>query len=547
MRAPRPAPRRRPLATSLVVAALTASACSSGGGGSPAQPKAATETTIPSFTYAITQLPTSLNGMTTKTDTAQISSLVTETLEHATARDGVPQLSPNLAESVTQPDNKTIVYRLRDAKFSDGTALTPEDVIWSIEATAAPTAETAGNMAGFASASATGPHEVTVKWKYGDPNMRLGVSGAVQVQKAAFAKQHSSDLGTPSALPIGTGPYKYQAQTSQAIDLVANPQYWGARPKAGSLKFTVIADDSSARLALQSGSIQGAEVKDVKTSNQWQAISGTSLHTSPGLSSNVLSLDTSKAPFDDIHVRNAVAYSVDTGNLGKAAYGDYADTLTTVVPVESIASVAPSLDEAKKFLDQLPKRTFDLGKAKQELAASAHAGGFTAEVPYRTTDPADKLLVLSLQENMKSLGVTIVPKPVQPAEWAQEVFSHTATGIQVLTGLTIIIPDPSGMLYYFVGKENMVPNSLNLANFTTPAIEQALPMISPAGSGGYTKDQRWNATKTIITELAQQAPYVPLYSSKNVYALKDGYTFTEPPGTLDLLTGAWIDYLRSTK
>lgn len=529
------------------VTALVASACTNTSGSSAA-PKPATDKPIPSFTYTIAQMPSSLNGMTTKIDTAQISSLVTETLEHATLSDGQTTVEPNLASSVTHPNDKTVVYTLRDdAKFSDGTALSPEDVVWSITAAAAPTAESAGNLAGFDSATVTGPHEVTVTGKYGDPNFRLTVSTSVQIQQAKFAQHHPDDLGTPNALPIGTGPYEYQSQTSQDIVLVENPHYWGTRPKAEAIKFAVISDDASARLALQSGSLQGARVNDVKTTNQWASISGTSLHTSTSLESNLLSLDTSKAPFNDVHVRRAVAYAVDRVGVLKAAYGANADLLKTVVPVETISGVAGSLDEAEKFLDQLPQYQFDLKKAQQELAKSAHPNGFTVEVPYRTTDSADKLLVLNLQQNMKSLGVTIEPKPVQPGEWAQSVFSHTTTGIQVLTGLGIVIPDPAGMLYYFVGKKNMVPNSLNIANFTTPDIEQALPAISPSGSGEYTKEQRWDATKLILTDIAEQSAYIPLYTSKTVYALAGGYTFTKVPDTLSLLSGAWINDLRSTE
>ncbi|SEP44557.1 ABC transporter substrate-binding protein [Amycolatopsis saalfeldensis] len=524
---------------------LLTTACT-GGSGTPAGAAPATESDIPSFTYAIPAMPTSLTGITTKVQTQLITSLVTEPLERVSLNEGTAQLQPNLATSARQVDPQTLVYTLRSGvKFSDGTPLTADDVAWSIKAAAAKTAETAGNMAGFAGATASGPGEVTVKWAFPSVNMRETVS-ELPVLEAAFATAHPDDLGTSAALPVGSGPYAYQSQTSQDISLKPNPNYWGTRPKAQNVKFTVIADGASAQLAMRSDSIQGSGIADLKTTTQWQGINGTTVYTAQNLVSDLLSMDTSKPPFNDLHVRQAVAYSIDRKGILAAAFGGNAEQLQTLVPIEELAGVMPSQAEAQQFLDSLPQYELDPAKAKAQLAQSAYPNGFSVTVPYINGSNWSRLLVLNLQQNMKPLGVTITPQPVPAGQWFQTFFSHQATGLQVLSGFSTTTTDPAGLLFGFVGAANMKPNLPNSANFTNDVIEKNYPAIAPATAGTYSKADRWAATKAILTDVAHQLPYIPLFSEKTAYALAKGYTFTQNPSLFDTLSGAWIDLLRST-
>jgi peptide/nickel transport system substrate-binding protein len=533
------------VATLAVSASLTAcgSGATSGGAGAP------TDQPIPSLTYAVADWPSSLNGYTTKIDTSRISALVSQPLERSSYQNGVLTFTPNLATSVTQPSPTTAVFTLRGGvKFSDGTPLTAQDVAWSMTAAAAPTAETAANMQGFGNAVPSGPNEVTVTWQYPTPlqTLREVVDDFVEVQQAAFAQAHSKDLGTPGALPIGTGPYLYQSQTAQDITLVPNPHYWGVRPKAQKLVFTKITQDNSAELALRSGSVQAADLVDVRTAPQWQAIPGASLHVAHDPSISFLSLDLNTPPFNDVHVRKAIAYAVDRKSIVTAGFSGHADLLQGILPAAGFTDVAPSPDAATKFLDQLPRYDFDLAKAKSELAQSAYPHGFSTTVTYAGGQNWQQILLLSLQQNLKPLGVTITLSPVSGQQWFQTFFSHQATGLQVFPNVAILSGDVSAVLPGMVGKASMRPGMLNNANFTDPAVESAYPAIAPKTIGQHTRAEQWAATQTVLTEVAEQVPYVPLFSPQTVYVLGKGFTYTKTPAFTDMLSGSWIDYLRAS-
>lgn len=522
-------------------ATFALSACTSGPGASNSH-QPATGAGIASFNFAIGAAPSTLSGWSTYIADDEISSLVTQTLQIAHP-DG--SLTPTLTSSVAHPDPKTLVYTVRPGiKFSDGTALTAQDVAWSITRAATPGTPYAANLSSFASATADGD-TVRVALKYDDPTANIWISG-VEIMQEKFGAAHLKEIGTPTALPIGTGPYMYAGQSSQAVKLVPNPYYTGTRPKVQNLTFTIIGQSTSAQLAMRSGAIQGIQEPDVRTLPEWEQIGGASVFSAPNLDSNLLSMDTAVAPFNDVHVRQAVAYSLDLPAVLKAEFGQYATPLKAAIPVGGVIAVA-SESQAQAFYATLPQYDFDPAKAKTELAQSSYPNGFSVTVPYISTDPWMEVLLLNLQQNMAPLGVKINLKPEAAGQWSQTIFSHQSTGLQVLTGFATTSADPSaGPLWGMVGKAHEVPGLINIANFSTPAVEAALVKIAPQTAASYTNAERWDATKTILTQIAQQAAYIPLFSSDNVYILARGATFTQTPTLFDQIDGQWIDYIRAS-
>jgi len=544
-----PNPSRRHRSRSMTIAAVVAIAsiamasCSSSGGGGPNANGKVSEAPIPSFTISLRKAPASLDiAKDYNTTSMQVSSLITEPIEHISESG---KTTPNIAEKVTQPDDKTIVYTLRSGvKFTDGKALTPDDVVWSLKhvADAAGGAQTAGELASIASINATGTNEVTVKLSQPDPAARSTLAVVGFVQEKAFGEAHTKDLGTAAAPPVGTGPYVVKSFTAQNVELTRNPLYWGTKPTAESLTVTFIAQDTAAQLAMRSGEIQGAQLISPDSASGWQRVNGAKLVRAPGLQSEYLSLDTSKPPLNDIHVRKAIAYSIDRPGVLKAAYGDSAKLLTTVAPAEELSGVAGSLADVEKFFAGLPQYAYDMDKAKAELKQSAYANGFTITATYLTEYPWSKLAVLNLQQSMMPLGVSVVPKALSAAQWLSAVYDHTATEIQPYI-ITANSPDPNGMLATIIGKQNIAPQRFNIANWTTAKVEEAYPKMTSS-----TDDQtRWQATQTILTEMANEVPYIPLFAPENLYVLAGGFAFDKTMSTFDFTNGQWMAHLRATK
>lgn len=496
--------------------------------------------TTRSFTFALSDAPVSMDiyGEGNVVSAVKIISLVTEPLERMTPS-GKPL--PNLAVSLSYRNGTTFTYQIRrGVRFSDGSPLQAADVAWSLGHLTDPKSKVAGTN-GVPTVAVSGPRSVTVKYAKWAPTLRTELDNVSFVQEAKFGEAHLADLGTASALPIGTGPYKFQSWTSEGITLVRNPYYWGKKPAVDRLFFPTVPQDTSAQLAMRSGSIQAAQVQDYTSTAAWKGVPGVTLVQQANLTSNLLSFDTSKPPFNDLHVRKAVAYSLDRRGVMAAGLGGYGALLKALVPPGELADIAPSAKALTQFLNSLPQYDYDPAKAKAELAKSTYPSGFTTTIPYMASPSWGQLAVANLQRNMEPLGVHINPQVISGQQWGGALFGHKMTGINVLPGFGATVPDPNSVVATLVDPNLNRPVG-DIANWTPTAVVQARPYLL----AGKTKAIRWNAAKTILKAIADEVPYDPLFSVNQIYALAKGYRFTKAMSVFDFTNGDWIFYLQAT-
>jgi peptide/nickel transport system substrate-binding protein len=501
-----------------------------------------TSQTISSFTYGLPvavgslDLTKNMNGWT-----SAVAVVVTQPLERFD-RNGKSTLV--LAGSVSQPNRTTVVYKLQPGvRFSNGKPLTARDVKWAFDHAidGAGGAQTASILTSIASARVSGPLEVTVTLKRPDPAIRGSVAFGVLVQDSARAIAAGKDLGTAAALPIGTGPYKYQSYTASSVTLTSNDAYRGRKPSVNRLVFNSFPEDTTAQLALRSGSIQAHYVNAPKSTPAWRRISGTTIYPTRSLLSTFLTMDTSTAPFNDVHARRAIAYLTDRKNLVRPAYGGNAYVMRSIGPDDEIVNLAPSRAELNKFLNGLPQYPFSIARARAELRQSATPNGFSVEVPYPSSETWVEPVLLSLQQTAKQIGITITLKPQTFIEWATDIYTFKLAKLGVFL-IGDLQPDPNGGMALMVGRANAVATSFNMANWTPAAVEPQYRLMTQSS----TKAVRWAATKKILALAAQQAPYVPLFVPDVVLAYGKGYGSTRPPDFMDFINGAWLDNLQRT-
>jgi peptide/nickel transport system substrate-binding protein len=219
-------------------------------------------------------------------------------------------------------------------------------------------------------------------------------------------------------------------------------------------------------------------------------------------------------------------------------YGRNATLLRSLLPAGAFSYVAGGADEAESFLDTLPQYEFDLAQARDELAQSRYADGLEFELTYITGAAWSKLSALNLEQNLKQIGVDVKLRAVSNAQWGATIVGHRDLGMQLMEGFSAP-PDPNGGLVHVVGRETAVENSYNTSNWTTPEVETARDTLINSGD----QAARYEATKTILSQIQEQLPYVPLYSPELVVAVGGGFGFAELPTQLDLTSGAWVSKL----
>lgn len=287
-----------------------------------------------------------------------------------------------LAETAeTADDGLSVTFQLRpEAKFSDGSPVTAEDVIFSFD-----TLKDKGHprfriaLNDVVRVEALGPHRVSYHFK-GALTRDLPVEAAMLpvLSKAFYSRTEFSK--TTLEPPLGSGPYKigpYKAGTY--ITYVRRPDYWAkdlpvnrGRFNFDEVRFEYFRDRTAELQNLLSG---GYDLREEFTSKDWataydvaavrdgRILKRTTEDANPSGAQGFF-INTRKSKFEDVRVRKALdlAFDFEWSNRN-LFFGLYKRTQSFFENSDMKASGAPSPGELallEPFRDQLPKAVFEV-------------------------------------------------------------------------------------------------------------------------------------------------------------------------------------------
>ncbi len=229
-----------------------------------------------------------------------------------------------LAESVeTAPDRSWVEFTLRDeARFSDGTPVTVDDVIWSFQ-----TLGTEGHLryrglwSKIDSIEQTGPRSVRISFNEADRELALIVGLRPILQKAQWEGKDFADAQLHD-VPIGSGPYVVEDyEAGRYVNLRRNPDYWGADVpfRRGTMNFDDIRIEFYGDATVLFEAFKAGELSAVREFNadKWDTqysfpavqrgdVVKTEIPHGKPSGMTGLVMNTRKAPLDDWRVREAL-------------------------------------------------------------------------------------------------------------------------------------------------------------------------------------------------------------------------------------------------
>ncbi len=229
---------------------------------------------------------------------------------------------PGLAQSWTvSPDGKTITFKLQPGvKFHDGQPFTSADVQFTIMDVLKKVHPR--GISTFRSVQAVEtPDPMTAVFKLSEPApyMLMALSGyeSPMLPKHVFG---TGDIANhPNAnKPIGTGPFKFvEWQKGQFMRFDRNPDYWKkGRPYLDRVVARFIGDGGTRAATLETGEVQIGGFSailplDVKRLEALPQIGVTTKGYEMQSPIVELDMNTRVKPFDNVKVRQAIAYAVD--------------------------------------------------------------------------------------------------------------------------------------------------------------------------------------------------------------------------------------------
>lgn len=188
-----------------------------------------------------------------------------------------------IAEAFKYPDDySSATYRLsKDARWHDGTPITAEDVIWSLNVLKEISPQYSGYFANVKEAVALNDHEVEFRFDQTGNRELPHIMGDLYVLPKHWwegenAKGQKRDIRNPTLEPpLGSGPYKVKSfSPGNRVVYERVKDYWGekiavniGRNNFDELVYTYFQDDNAAFVAFTKGGIE--DVRRELSTRRW--------------------------------------------------------------------------------------------------------------------------------------------------------------------------------------------------------------------------------------------------------------------------------------
>ena len=340
--------------------------------------------------------------------------------------DSASEIKPLLAEKWDiSADAKVYTFTLvSGAKFSDGTALTGKDVVFSWNRLKNIKGNPSSLTANIATVAAPDDMTVVLTLTNPDPStLALLVNNAFSVVNSeAVKKQGGTDAADAdktdkaeqwlNSHSEGSGPYileKWEPKVETV--LVRNPNYWGTAPAAERVVIRNVEQAATQKLQLEAGEVDVA--MDI-TADQVPSLkenANVAVYEATGSVVFFAFMNADKTiggPVSDPKVQQAIRLAIDYEGM-KALVGGKAATPASIIPVGFFAAYPE---------DKALKR--DVEGAKKLLADAGYADGFTIDLSYPDFDNSGFSFATGaqkLQADLAEVGITANLKGSEVGVW----------------------------------------------------------------------------------------------------------------------------------
>jgi ABC-type transport system substrate-binding protein len=440
---------------------------------------------------------------------------------------GGTDVFPSLADSYTiSPDGLTYTFKLNPgAKFTNGRKVVAADVKYSIERAVNPKTQSPG--AGFFHSIAgadkmtdgsqttisgiEAPDEGTIKFTLSQPDATflnvLALNFASAVPKEVIEAE-GADFGKK---PVGSGTYMLKEWvTGQHLIFVRNPDYFRARPNLDQFTIEIGQEPLVAILRLEKGEIDiagdgipPAKYLEMKNSPD----SAKMIVDRDQLETSYITINTTKKPFDDVRVRQAINMAINKDRIVKIINGR-ATPANQVLP--------PLLAGYDKDYKGYP---YDVAGAKKLLADAGLKDGFSSELFAMNTDPNPRI-AQAIQQDLAAIGVKVEIKALAQPEVIAAGGNKDQSALTWSGGMGWIadFPDPSDFYGPILGCGGATVGGWNWSWYCDKSFEERATKAD-AMSDPKLKEERAKTWAKIFTDIqVQAAPWVPVFNERRIVA-----------------------------
>ncbi|SDX53534.1 extracellular solute-binding protein [Roseicitreum antarcticum] len=461
-----------------------------------------------------------------------------------------------LAESVeTNAARDFVEFTLRpEARFSDGSPVTVEDVLWSFETLGTEgQPRYLGAWQKIATAEAAGPRSVRFTFTEADRELPLILGLRPILQKAQF---QGRDFAQSSMQPIiGSGPYVVdEVDVGRTISFVKNPDWWGAdlnfyrgQHNFDEVRYEFFADSGVAFEQFKAGIVTSwregnaarwADSYDFPAVQSGDVVQSEIPHQRPSGMTGLV-FNTRRAPFDDLRVRDALIHAFNFELINRTVTGGDQPRITSYFS-NSVLGMdhGPATGRVSEFLEpfaaDLPPGALegysvplsdgssanraniraatrllqDAGWSVQEgVLRNADGQPFTFTILMRQAATEMGAILDIYVESLRRLGITARVETVDSAQYTERTQVYDFDMTHIVRSLSLS-PGNEQMLYW--GSDGVEqPGHRNWMGMNSPAAEAMIDRLLT----GTAQDDFIAAAKALDRVLTAGRYVIPLWHS----------------------------------
>ena len=338
---------------------------------------------------------------------SNVQAITMNVYETLVSFDADDQIIPWLAESWEwSADGTTLTLYLRDdVVFSDGTAMTAEDVVFSLNRHQINNLSVSDQLTesqGYLGADSS--DDYTVNIQFSAPSAQFigqTLGSGIYVVSSEQYEEYGYDNSDYPTIPVGTGPYVISDwQEGQYVDLAPNDKYWGEEAKFTSVHFVPVTDESTKIAMLQSGEVDmitqvnGANIPTLEANgySRWDVEQAHNIVL-------IFDLVDETLPWNDLKVRQAIDYAIDQDAVIETLFnGQHKDAVWLK---EWEIGYQPEFSDATLG--------YDIDMALQLMSEAGYEDGFEMPLTYAAFMEWGTTLTDYLTSQLELINITVVP------------------------------------------------------------------------------------------------------------------------------------------
>jgi peptide/nickel transport system substrate-binding protein len=299
---------------------------------------------------------------------------------------------------------------------------------------------------------------------------------------------------------IGTGPFSLgEQESSERLTLYRHDQYWRKPARLASVHIYQVSQESERISRLYQGEV---DLADISSAEAWRMMgrSGIAVARGQGLDRELIGFNCRRAPFNDVRVRQAIAYAID-----------YDQLLALEPGYPLVRTIGPIPGQIEGHSADLFCYPHDLSKARALLQEAGYAEGFSTILGYNKGFAWRERIADRVAQSLSTLSIKV---QMEALTW-DDFLDRLKHGTLPMFAWNWVpdYPDPDCYVYPLYHSQS----SENPASYSNPVMDS---LIEAARIENDTA-ARACLCRDIQCLAIQDTPYLFMVQGTDLYAYRD--------------------------